>query len=123
MDTQQGTTPEAGGAPLAQSPQTPAQESTQVPEESSSLGPIIGTIIIIAVIVIGGLYLYGKQVAKEEQSGLTPEEILSAEDPALSSLKEQGTSDEVADIEADLESSELDNLDAELNSLDLEFDI
>jgi ABC-type phosphate transport system auxiliary subunit len=35
-------------------------------EEKTSIGSIIATIIIIALIVLGGLYFWGKRIAQEQ---------------------------------------------------------
>ena len=72
-----------------------------VPQESgSSAGPIIGAIIILAVIVFGALYFLGQREDSQ----------------ALNDITEQSTSDEAAAIEADLNSTEINSLDAELNT-------
>jgi len=69
----------------------------------SSMGGIVGTIIIIALIVLGGLYFWGKQL-KESRSL----ENLGTEETS------EMTTDELNTMESDLQSADLDNLDAEL---------
>lgn len=89
--------------------------------QTKSTGAIIGSIIIIIILIIGGLYLWGKQITeKEAQSSITPEQILSETDPALDLLKTQGISDKITDIEADLNATDLNNLDKELQNIDVE---
>lgn len=89
--------------------------------QTKSTGAIIGSIIIIVVLIIGGLYLWGKQIIQTEtQTSLTPEQILSETDPALDSLKAQGTSTKITNIEADLNTTDLNNLDKELKNIDTE---
>ena len=73
-------------------------------ESGSSAGPIIGAIVILAVIIFGALYLWGQ---REESQALNQE---------LDTINIQSDSDETADIEADLNSTEIENLDAELNA-------
>lgn len=85
--------------------------------DKKPLGPVIGVIIIIALIILGGLYLWGGNLFDR---GMTPEEILNAEDTTLEDLQAQGTSDEVADIEADLNATDLEGIDAELEQIDRE---
>ena len=87
-------------------PNNPNMNSAPVmPQESgSSAGPIIGAIIILAVIVFGALYFLGQ---REDSQALNNE---------LNSISEQSSSDEAAAIEADLNSTEIDSLDAELNT-------
>ena len=85
-------------------------------DEKKSMGPVVGIIIIIILIVLGGWYYWSTQI----QGEMTPEEIIAGEDVALLDLQEQGTSDEVADIEADLDATDLEGLDAELEQIDNE---
>lgn len=92
------------------------------PHQNSTLGPVVGTIIIVAVLVIGGLYYWGaqlnKQVAVDET--VTGEQIAAEPDASTEALGEQGTSDEVDAIEDDLNLTDLDDLDAELGNIDAE---
>ena len=73
-------------------------------QSGSSAGPIIGAIVILAVIIFGALYFWGQ---REESQALNQE---------LDTINIQSDSDETADIEADLNSTEIENLDAELNA-------
>ncbi|MFA5838794.1 MAG: hypothetical protein WC849_02555 [Candidatus Paceibacterota bacterium] len=91
------------------------------PPKTKSTGAIVGSIIIIVILVIGGLYLWGKQITKvENQQATTPEQILSEPDQALDSLKNQSTSDEIKSIEIDLNATNLDNLNKELENINIE---
>lgn len=73
-------------------------------QSGSSAGPIIGAIVILAVIIFGALYFWGQ---REDTQALNEE---------INSIKEQSDSDDAASIEADLNSTDIDNLDAELNA-------
>ncbi len=73
-------------------------------ERGSSAGPIIGGIVILAVIIFGTLYFMGQR----EDSQATYEEV--------NSINAQSDSDTEASIEADLNATDIDNLDAELNT-------
>ncbi|MDO8471212.1 MAG: hypothetical protein Q7S49_01230 [bacterium] len=64
-------------------------------------GPIIGAIVILAIIILGGLYFWNQRAGKG-----TPIDETSTE----SSL------DETAAIEADLDAIDIESLDAELNA-------
>ena len=75
-----------------------------VAQSGSSAGPIIGAIVILAVIIFGALYFWGER---------SENEALNAE---LDTINVQSESDDTADIEADLNSTDIDNLDAELNA-------
>lgn len=74
-------------------------------ESGGSAGPIIGVIIILAIIILGGLYFWGQRVGDEAMT-----------DKAVESINMQSNSDAAAAIEADLESTDIENLDAELNA-------
>ena len=84
-------------------------------QESKSVGPLIGVIVIIAVIVLGGLYFWGQRLDEQKQS-----EAALQNDAATQELETQNTSDEVADIEADLNATNLEGLDTEMNQLETE---
>lgn len=100
----------------------PNMEPMKEPNSGSSLGPAVGTIIIVAVLIIGGLYYWGAQLNKQAiDDTLTGEDIAAQADASLDALSEQGTSDEVDSIEEDLNLTDLDDLDAELDNIDAEF--
>lgn len=89
-------------------------------EQEQSTGPLIGIIIIVLILVLGGIYYAGKTTP--EETGPTPEEILTEEDEIAASLQIQGTSDDIGSIEADLEASDFSELDKELGDIDAEFE-
>jgi len=89
-------------------------------KSGNQAGPIAGSIVVIIVLVLGGLYFIGKKVNDEGLLGPTTEEIQRAPDETLEMLQEQGTSDEVSAIEEDLDATILDDLDAELESIETE---
>lgn len=106
------------------------REVPQINEkQTKSVGAIIGIVIIIVIIIFGGLYYWGAQISNQktqsDQQGTTPtpEEIGNKPDAALEQLQTQNASDEVADIETDLNATDLDGLDAELKQIDSEFTI
>lgn len=107
-----------------QSQQKIAEEMPQEQNtpQGSTLGPVVGTIIIVAVLVIGGLYYWGAQLNKQAivDETLTGEEIAAEVDTSTEALGVQGTSDEVTAIEDDLDLTDLSDLDAELGNIDAE---
>lgn len=133
-------TPETAQAPIAtpepavETPVT-AQPIDPTPQMSSAMtgevtvndkkptGAIIGSIAIIVIIILGGLYMWGKQISNQELelTGPTSEEIAAEEDVVLADLSAQGESDDLSDIEADLNDTELSDLDNELDNIDLNF--
>jgi len=78
------------------------------PQKKSSVGPIIGIVLVILIIVLGGLYFWGKRLADNGDT-LPPLE----EEPL-------STSDEVSDIEADLDATDLESLDADAAAIEAE---
>lgn len=98
-----------------QQPAAPAQEENGV-------GPLVGIVIIVIVLVIGGLYFWGRQVEQQMFSEPVNNQLQpSAEsDPATKNLGTQDSSTEIGSIENDLTNTNLEGLDAELNSVDQE---
>lgn len=88
-------------------------------QNKSSIGSIIGTIVIIAIIILGGLYFWGKRVeeAKMRQSLVTDETSQQANQmDEASTIKSTSNSDDLNSIQADLNSTNLNNLNAEMNA-------
>ena len=85
-------------------------------ENKSSIGSIIGTIIIIAIIILGGLYLWGKRIEESKLkenliTGFTPGTV---DDNTASIITTISTGDDLDSIEADLNATNLDNLGTEV---------
>lgn len=70
-----------------------------------SMGPLVAVIIILALIVIGGLYFLKERTS---QPIYTP---TPAGDTITDSLNQQSSSDELNSIEADLNATDINNLD------------
>ncbi|MBX4189563.1 hypothetical protein KW785_03155 [Candidatus Parcubacteria bacterium] len=77
-----------------------------MPNNESSVGPVIATIIILAVIVLGGLYFWGQRADNN----------VPATSADLNSINTQSNSDDSASIQADLENTNTEDLDAQLNA-------
>lgn len=118
-NSNQGTTPPS--PPPSQIGIPPQTMPPQSGGSGGTTGPIIGIIIIVAVLVIGGLYFWGSKLSKETQDSMTPEEIVAEEDAARTALETQSTSDTVESIEEDLNITDLEGLDAELGDIETEF--
>lgn len=86
-------------------------------DEKKPIGPVIGVIIIVLVLTLGGFYFYGNQLNRGN-GNMTPEEIINASDEATVNLEQQSASDEINDIEIDLNATDLNNLDKELQDID-----
>ena len=90
-------------APQNMNPVNPMNQMNTTPHESS-WGPIIGIIVIIAIVVLGGIYFWGKN---QEQSA-----------PQDTMMETSQTSD--ASLEAELSTSGIEDVDAELSAIDQE---
>lgn len=75
------------------------------PENGGSAGPVIGVIIILAIIVLGGLYFWGQRSDRSVDT-----------DAVVESIETQSEEDDTASIETDLDATDIENLDAELNA-------
>ena len=75
--------------------------------EKKSYGALIAVIVILALIVIGGLYFLGQRMDKSSYATSPKNEA----DPITESLKNQSDSDSLSAIEKDLNSTNVSNLD------------
>ena len=78
---------------------------SQTPEKKS-VGPLIAVVIILALIIVGGLYFLKQRSSQDLY--LPPQEQT---DNIADSLKQQSASDDLGSIEADLNAENFDNLD------------
>jgi hypothetical protein len=69
-----------------------------------SSGPLIAVIIILALIIIGGLYFLKERASQKVYP-------IGTTDTATNDLNKQSTSDDLNSIEKDLKSTNIDNLD------------
>ncbi|OHA91613.1 MAG: hypothetical protein A2758_00685 [Candidatus Zambryskibacteria bacterium RIFCSPHIGHO2_01_FULL_49_18] len=78
-------------------------ENVNASREGSSIGSIIGAIVVLALIAFGALYFMnnrtGDQAVEEESNGIST----------------QSDSDAAANIEADLNATDIENVDYDLN--------
>ena len=88
------------------------------PQKKSEVGPIIGTVVIIAVIILGGLYFWGKRLeeAKLKQNLVTDStSSQSTESDEASRIRNTSSSDDLNSIQADLNATSYNNLNSETN--------
>lgn len=79
-------------------------------ENENSAGPVIAIIIVLAVIILGGLYFWG------ERGGLNPAENSGSADETAA-ITTQSSSDDVNAIEEDLTGTEIDSIGSDLENL------
>lgn len=111
--------------------QQPSGDQMPMPaqEKSGGSGAMIGAVVVIVIIVALGAYVFmnrdsgtnAPQYSEEEQAEL--DAIVDAPDQTLEELQQQGSSDEIADIEADIDATDLDNLDQELGDIEGELNL
>lgn len=100
----------------------PIQSMVDGARRDSTAGPLIGSIIIIMIILVGGLYFWGSMIierkAEIEMQQTLQDQTSDAETAAITS---QSTSDESASIEADLNATDIDAVDADIEAVDSEY--
>ena len=87
-------------------------------QNKSSIGSIIGTIIIIAIIILGGLYFWGNRVeeAKLNQELLNQQAVQPVvELTEAEKIRTTNSGDDLKSLEADLSATKTEDLDGELN--------
>jgi hypothetical protein len=90
-------------------------------ENKTSIGSIIATIIIIALIILGGLYFWGKRIeeSKNVTNQLNGQGVTEAPaDPLLmeaNAIKNLSQGDELEAIETDLQNTKTTDLSPELD--------
>jgi|SRR3989344_5601117 len=120
MEPNETTPPQNQTLSTDQNMATPSSTPTE-PSPKRAFGPTVGVGIIVLIIVLGGLYFWGAELNKrQEGTMMTPEQILSENDPTLNNLKVQSSADTVDAIEADLQATDLSAIDADLDQVDAE---
>ncbi|TAL48910.1 hypothetical protein EPN83_02760 [Patescibacteria group bacterium] len=82
------------------------------------IGPAIGVVVILLVIVLGGLYFWGQRVERGKIQERASEQGAQTD---IQALQTQGTSDDVTSIESDLTATSLEGVGSELNAIESEF--
>jgi len=111
--------------PTQPEPVMPEERVVSEPGREFNLGklwfvPVM--LALVALIVVGSLWVMNKGLIIPKPSpSPTPTPSPSAEiDEDTTALEEQGTSDEISDIEADLNATDLSDIDKELTDIDSE---
>lgn len=74
-------------------------------EPKGSAGPVVGIIVILVIIILGALYFWGQ---RGDGTNLTDEQ--------LNVINTQNTTDDTASIEADLNATDIESVDAQINA-------
>ncbi len=83
--------------------------------ERESKGPVVGIVVIIVLLILGGVYLW--QSKSTEVPVNTDDQTASTTDEMTQQLSNQGSSTNPKDIEADVNATNLDGIDKELNQI------
>ncbi len=87
-----------------------------VGNDKKSVGPIIGIIIIVILVILGGLYFYGKSIRTAPSAQSEAEEEV-AQAASLEKISSQSASDATEDISKDLNETPIDSLDSDFKDL------
>lgn len=88
---------------------------TQENKPATSIGPLVGIIIVVLIIVLGGMYFWGQRIDSGQETGVK-------NDAATQSLQNQSASDDLASIEADVNNTDLQNIDSEMSQIDADLE-
>ncbi|MEK9175143.1 MAG: hypothetical protein AAB795_00965 [Patescibacteria group bacterium] len=83
-------------------------------QNNSKIWLIVSIVVVLIIIAFGFYFLRNSNIFE------TPSAIESIND--INMLQKQGTSDDISAINADLQATDLNNLDKEVSAIDAEFD-
>jgi hypothetical protein len=106
---------------------------TKTRPESSSVvnGPLLGTLAVLLVLILGGMYYWFASlntpapvapVAERPTAEQNNEPESTTAEAQTETTQAVSTSDEVSAIEADLEATNLDSMDAEVKAIDAQME-
>jgi len=114
MDQEQNQEQSSGMVEEQPSMEPQTQYDEAAPAQEKSTGGVIGIIIVVIILIVAGVYLFTSR-------GTSPEDVQKSADETTEMLMEQGASDELPAIEADL-NADLGDLDAELDQINKELE-
>lgn len=105
MDNETNNVNSSMNNPVSSPTPTPTPVNTPIGEnKEGSAGPVIGTIIILAVIVLGGFYFWSQRVAAPS---IMDE---AAVEQAVTDITTQSQADNISSIEADLNATDVNKI-------------
>lgn len=90
---------------------------TPMPEEKKSTSAIVSIIVIVLIIALGAYYFLKQVPLPAEEPAGAPASAVEQTDGTVSALSTQGTSTDIADIQKDLNATNLSGLDAGLSNV------
>ncbi|MBX9765442.1 hypothetical protein K2X83_02260 [Patescibacteria group bacterium] len=100
-------------------PSTPPA-APMMPKKEGGTSGVIAIIVIIVLLALGGIYYLmtsGNAMLPVNETMPTMEDVQNSNDPDVQAAMQQGSSDALADIEADLGATDLSGVDAEIGNL------
>lgn len=103
-------------------PETPAQNPFPAINErkETSTTAIWGAVIVLVIVLLGAWFFMQDEPTMETMPPVTTEtqngDSAATGDPTTEALAQQGTSDEITDIEADLNATDLGAMEADLEA-------
>lgn len=100
---------------------TPIQDMIEDAQKDGTTGPLIGSIIIIVIMIIGGLYFWSSLINQKTSKIIETETTEAIQNQML--IKEtvkQSDSEDIDTIEADLEATNFDVLDDIIQDIEKE---
>ena len=105
---------------------TPEKKASLIEGHHTKLGPVLGILVIVLVLIVGGLYLWGASLNQEAENippraieNNEPETPRAQADAQI--LSTVSSSDSLDAIETDVTSTNLDSIDTELSEIEQEF--
>ncbi len=90
------------------------QQSQQAPTpKRSTTGPVIGIVVVLAMIVVGVLYFWGERV---DTLNKNRELLQKGADTQVEQLQTQSASDDLTSIEADLDATDINAIDTGISN-------
>ncbi len=100
--------------PLNMNPNPPVITNITTPPQKS-VGPTVGLVIVLILIILGGIYFWMKQSDYKETAWTE-----TNKDTDTQAFEQQSSSDEISSIEADLDSTDFNNLDQGYSEINAE---
>jgi hypothetical protein len=100
----------------------PIQDMVENARKDSTVGPMIGSVIVILIILVGGLYFLGSLVAVKKTEIETEQAIQDQQETtSVENTAKQSEDDSVSSIETDLKATDIDSLDKDFIEIEKEF--
>lgn len=83
-------------------------------ENRAGLGPTIGTVIILLIIIVGGLYFWMHRAKTVSPAASGDQAATAPADTDVQAVSAQSSSDDTASIQSDLNATNVDTIDSSI---------